>query len=237
MGITWDERAPIHLSEARKSKLKGELDQNDDVLRLRAKQEKYNQRIPGHHQRIEDAKGTQLYSRYDDSKRQIHSLTNVLRTKKEDQVILKSHDIKSHDINDNYDVDRQFDGADKDFTCRPVVDYEFKERATIAKLLNEPLHELKEAPAEELSMQLINSLIGYCNYVKIRQDDTYVPRKLKIKVKPPAPVAIPMVCGGLVCLICIGNYQLSWTKVLLPEILSHTVGVEQRNWRRMGRKT
>ena len=145
-------------------------------MRLREKRDKYRERILRTHLRIEDAKGTALYSRYNDSKRRIHSLTNLLRKKREDEIILDFHDTI-----DDHDIDRQFGDAKEQFHGRSVVKYEFRERATITRLLNEPLHGLDEIPAIKLRIQFIDNLTSYCGCVESRQDDTNIPEELDSK--------------------------------------------------------
>jgi hypothetical protein len=84
MGISRDERAPTGLTDEQKLEFKSELDRHPEILRLRAKRERYKQKISrkGYHS-ADAAKGTKLYDRYNEAKRKLHSLINVLRKRKE----------------------------------------------------------------------------------------------------------------------------------------------------------
>lgn len=133
MGILRDERAPTGLTDEQKLEFKVELDRHPEIVRLRAKRERYKQRLRSQGYRpINAAKGTRLHDCYDKAKRKLYSLTNVLRKRKEDQAILNFHDA----IND-YDIERQLNGNVRaDLPTRTVVQYEFCERAVIANLLS-----------------------------------------------------------------------------------------------------
>jgi hypothetical protein len=91
-----------------------------------------------------------------------------LRKRKEDQAILDFHDTI-----DDYDIERQLNGNGKvDLPARSAVPYEFPERAVIAKLLPQPLHELEEEQAMKLRMKFIRNLVKYCHRVESRPDGT-----------------------------------------------------------------
>ncbi|KAF2179944.1 hypothetical protein K469DRAFT_715808 [Zopfia rhizophila CBS 207.26] len=169
MGISRDERAPTGLTDEQKLEFKLELDRHPKILRLRAKREQYKQKIrsQGYHP-IDAAKGTKLYDCYDEAKRKLHSLTNVLRKRKEDQAVLDFHDAI-----DDYDIERQLNGNVRaDLPTRSTVQYEFRERAVIAKLLSQPLNELEEEQAMKLRMKFIRNLVKYCTRQESRLDGT-----------------------------------------------------------------
>jgi hypothetical protein len=85
MGISWDERAPMGLTDGQKLEFRLELDRHPEILRLRAKRERCKQKISyWGYRSVNAAKGTKLYDWYDEAKRRLHSLTNVLRKRKED---------------------------------------------------------------------------------------------------------------------------------------------------------
>ena len=141
MGILRDERAPIGLTDEQKLEFKAELNRHPAIVRLRAKPERYKQRLrsQGYHP-IDAAKGTRLHDRYDGAKRKLHSLTNVLRKRKEDQAILDFHDAI-----DDYDIKRQLNGKVRAaLPTRTVIQYEFPECAVVANLLSQSLHKLEE---------------------------------------------------------------------------------------------
>jgi hypothetical protein len=167
MGISRDERAPTGLTDEQKLEFQLELDQHPDILQLREKRERYKRKIRsrGYHP-IAAAKGTKLYDRYDEARRKLHSVTNVLRKRKEDQVILDFYDAI-----DDYDIEKQLSGSvGTDIPTRSAVQYEFRERAAIAKLLSQPLNELEEGHAMKLRMKFIRNLVKYCNRQESRQN-------------------------------------------------------------------
>jgi hypothetical protein len=172
MGISRDERAPTGLTNEQKVEFKLELDQNPEVLQLRAKREQYKQRLSSQgYCPIDSARGTKLYRRYDEAKRKLHSLINVLRKRREDQAVLDFHDAI-----DDYDIERQLTGSNRiELPTRPAMEYEFRERAVIANLLLQPLHELEEGQAMKLRMKFIHNLAKYCDRQESRQEG--IPRE------------------------------------------------------------
>jgi hypothetical protein len=67
MGISRDEQAPTGLTNEQKLEFKSELDRHPEILRLRAKRERYKHKISrkGYHF-ADAAKGTKLYDRYNE---------------------------------------------------------------------------------------------------------------------------------------------------------------------------
>jgi hypothetical protein len=128
MGVSRDERAPTGLTDGQKVEFRLELDRHPEILRLRAKRERCKQKISHRGYRsIDAAKGIKLYDRYDEAKRKLHSLTNVLRKRKEDQAILVFHDAI-----DDYDIERQLKGDGMtELPTRSAVQYELRERAAL----------------------------------------------------------------------------------------------------------
>ncbi|OCK92249.1 uncharacterized protein K441DRAFT_188551 [Cenococcum geophilum 1.58] len=178
MGISRDERAPTGLTDEQKLEFKSELGRHPEILRLRAKRERYKQKISsqGYHP-IDAAKGMKLYDRYDEARRRLHSLTNVLRKRKEVRAILDFHDAI-----DDYDIERQLSGnVGTDLPTRTAVQYEYRERAAIGTMLSQPLNELEEGHAMKLRMKFIRNLVKYCNRQESRQDE--IPSKA-IDVRP-----------------------------------------------------
>jgi hypothetical protein len=154
-----------------------ELNQYLEILCLCKERDQYKQKLSDEGYRpIETAKGTEFYKRFDDARRKLNSLRNVLRRRKEDQAILDFYDTI-----DDYDIERQLsDGAVEDLPARPALQYEFRERAAIATLLSQPLDTLKDGLAMKLRMKFRRSLIKYCNRQESRQDE--IPRNTSFQL-------------------------------------------------------
>ncbi len=67
-----------------------------------------------------------------------------------------------HEEIDTYYIETQLNGAAMPDMSRPVIDYEFPERADITKLLSQPLTKLDESLAMQLRAEFISNLSAYC---------------------------------------------------------------------------
>jgi len=214
-----------------------------------------------------------LYDRYKGIEREINSMSNKLRRKRLDQAIQDFHDSI-----DTIEVNKQLDGVTAaDILIQPTIQYELRERATIAKLLSQSFDKLDEERALKIRAKFIRNLARLCQRQESRWsaalhhqklqlnrfkggeaeklkgapgrkrklsetgdgDARKSPRLLKVafddaenvhqpqdKTRTILPVQddsvgiiqnlYPMVFTYPVCLICIGNEQLSYAERMRP---------------------
>lgn len=89
---------------------------------------------------------------------------NRLRRQRLDQAILDFHDSI-----DTIEIDKQLNGTATPEITRAIVQYELHERATIVRLLSQPLDELDEAHAMELRARFIRNLVNLCHRQESRR--------------------------------------------------------------------
>lgn len=154
IGISRDEGAPIRLTDVQKLEVKS----NPQLVRLMERRDCYRQQIQTKGFRpISKAMGTELYDKYEYTVRKIDSLRQTLNHNRLVQAIQEYHDGI-----DTYYIERQRAGFAVPEVARPSVEFQFPERAKIAKLLSQPLNELDEPSAMQLRIQFIDNLYRYC---------------------------------------------------------------------------
>ena len=120
-------------------------------------------------------------------------MTTTLRKRKEAQVIRKFHEII-----DDYDAI-----SSSDFPNRPMVHYEFQERAIIAEMLCLTATDQYE---KRQRIKFISNLAGYCARMETRQNGPQPSQAYKSEsTQEIQQSAVPMFPGDRVCLICMGN--------------------------------
>ncbi|KAJ9654854.1 hypothetical protein H2201_008928 [Coniosporium apollinis] len=162
MRLSRDKRAPTELTDEQKLEVRN----NPKLVKLHKNRERCKKKIRDRgYYSIKAAKGTCLYARYEETNRKINNLTNTLRRRRLDQAILEFHDSI-----DTIEIDRQLDGINVPTTpARPILQFEHRERATIARLLSQPLDELDEASATKLRARFIRNLASLCHRHESRQ--------------------------------------------------------------------
>jgi hypothetical protein len=131
MGLSRDRRAPTELDNKQQEKLR-----NDPVLAvLRKDRDTYKRQL---HDRgfypLERGQGTDLYKRYEDTKRKIGSTYSNMYRKRLETVIREFHESI-----DTMEIARQLCGkAANEVLTLPAVEFELRERSAIASMLFKP---------------------------------------------------------------------------------------------------
>lgn len=128
MGLSRDRRAPIELNDNQQKEVG-----NDPLLvGLRGKRERYKQKLKDRgFYPLAEAKGTPLHDKYEKIKKKISSTYQQLHRLKLNEVIRAFHDSI-----DTIEIARQLSGkAAVEVLTLPTVEFELRERATIAAML------------------------------------------------------------------------------------------------------
>lgn len=171
MGLSRDEHAPIKLTNEQKAEV---LD-DTELAELQKKRDAYRERIKTRHTTVDAAKGTRLHNKYETAKRNYINLKSKLSRRRLDQAIKDFHE----NIDDHY-IDSQLDGYKLDNFKRSETRYEFRERATIIKLLSTPLSDLEESEAMKVRIKFIHNLARYCE----RQESRDFGAKTGLALRP-----------------------------------------------------
>jgi hypothetical protein len=136
MGLSRDRRAPTELDDKQQDKLR-----NDPALAtLQKEREAYKAQLYDQGFRpLSKGKGTDLFNKYEDTKRKIGSTYQRLYRER-----LESAVCEFHESIDTIEIARQLGGmaADKVLTL-PAVEFELRERGTIAGMLFKPIQDDK----------------------------------------------------------------------------------------------
>jgi Protein of unknown function (DUF3435) len=126
---------------------------------------------------IKAAKGTKWFERHDEAQRIANSLRTKLTREKLDKIIDNFHETVHTE-----EVDRQMRGIfPSPVDLNPsTIEYELEERATVARLLFQPLDDLKLDEMFRVRIQLVQALAGLCG----RQE---TPHQFKKSTKTPRP--------------------------------------------------
>jgi hypothetical protein len=146
------EKAPDDLNDAQK----GEIRNDPDMAKLIRRRERYAKRIKNcGYLTIKAAKGTKLFERHQDAQRELNSLRSKLTRAKCDKIIVEFHDTVYTE-----EVDRQIRGIlpSPDVLNPSTIEYELEERATVARLLFQPLDDLKLGQIFRVRIQLVQAL-------------------------------------------------------------------------------
>ncbi|KAI9763522.1 MAG: hypothetical protein M1839_006442 [Geoglossum umbratile] len=173
MGLSRDRRAPTELSEHQKLEVKS----NPELVKLCEKRERCKNRIYRRgYSSIEETKGTELYDRYKGIEREVNGISNKLRRKRLDQAVQDFHDSI-----DTIEVNKQLDGVTTaDILIQPTIQYELRERATIAKLLSLSFDECDEERALKIRAKFIYNLARLCQRQESRWSAASHHQKLQL---------------------------------------------------------
>ncbi|KAF1343436.1 hypothetical protein EJ07DRAFT_149673, partial [Lizonia empirigonia] len=223
MGLSRDRRAPTELNDAQQEELR-----NDPALAvLRKERETYKGQLHDQgFQPLLKGQGTNLYKKYEDTKRKLSSTYQRLYRERLDSVYNQFHESI-----DTIEIARQLSGkAAAEILTLPAVEFELRERATIAGMLFKPIQDDKarakfafkrkkvgllacEANGSSFSNKRKKGTNGFeksplnqaCEIVKEELD---APRREDI-LEVGSGQLYPTVLPHPVCLICIGNEEFS----------------------------
>tara|TARA_R110002003_G_scaffold54_2_gene4683 strand:- start:271 stop:1296 length:1026 start_codon:yes stop_codon:yes gene_type:complete len=163
MGLSRDRRAPTELDDAQQEELR-----NDPALAvLRKERETYKGQL--HDQGfypLSKGQGTDLYKKYEDTKRRISSTYQRLYREQ-----LESAIREFHESIDTIEIARQLSGkATAEVLTLPALGFELRERATIAGMLFKPIQD------DKARIKFVRTLAGLC-----RKQETRKPKAVKRK--------------------------------------------------------
>jgi hypothetical protein len=167
------ERAPKHLTDVQKF----EISRHPDLLNLIKERARYVQEIKDHGYRtIKAAKGTKLYKKHKDKQAEINTLKRQLS-----EALLEKTIKEFHKTVHTTEVDLQLQGIrPADILTPPAFKYELEERATVARLLFEPLNGLTEDQILEVRIELVENLMRLCT----RQETPHQYKASKSRGRP-----------------------------------------------------
>tara|TARA_R110002003_G_scaffold2468_2_gene24368 strand:+ start:676 stop:1506 length:831 start_codon:yes stop_codon:yes gene_type:complete len=156
MGLSRDRRAPTELDDAQQDALR-----NDPALAvLRKERETYKGQLHdrGFHP-LSKGQGTDLYKKYEDTKRKIGSTYQRLYRER-----LESAIREFHESIDTIEIARQLSGmAAAEVLTLPAVEFEVQERATIAGMLFKPIQD------DKARVRFVRTLARLCHKQETRQ--------------------------------------------------------------------
>lgn len=163
MGLSRDRRAPTELDDAQQEEVR-----NDPALAvLREERETYKGQL--HDQGfypLSKGQGTHLHQKYEDTKRKIGSTYQRLYRERLDSVIQEFHESI-----DTIEIARQLSGkAAAEVLTLPAVEFELRERATIAGML------FKVIQDEKARVRFVRTLARLCH-----KQETRKPKAVKRK--------------------------------------------------------
>lgn len=156
MGLSRDRRAPTELDDEQQEKLR-----NDPALVvLREERETYKKQLhaQGFHP-LAKGQGTDLYKKYEETKRKIGSTYQNLYRERLETVIREFHDSI-----DTIEIARQLSGkAATEVLTLPAVEFELQERATIASMFFKPIQD------DKARVRFVRTLARLCHKQESRQ--------------------------------------------------------------------
>ncbi|TGO07583.1 hypothetical protein BTUL_0262g00010 [Botrytis tulipae] len=167
------ERAPSNLTDVQKF----EISQDPDILQLIQKRKESIRKIKARgYPTIKAAANTRWYEKH----QAIQAEINNLKSQKSKQLL--DNTIKEfHKTVHTIEVDRQLQGIlPADILTPSTIEYELEERATIARLLFEPLTGLTEDQIIQKRIELVQNLIQLCK----RQESPHQYRVARSKGRP-----------------------------------------------------
>jgi hypothetical protein len=173
MGLSRDRRAPTELTEDQKLEVKT----HPGLIKLREERDRRKNKIYcGKYDSIGAAKGTDLFDRYKAVERKINNMSIKLRRERLDQALRDFHDSI-----DTIEINKQLDGITAaDILTQPTLQYELRERATVAKLLSQPLDVLSEERALKIRLKFIRNLARLCQLQESRRYAASHQKKLQL---------------------------------------------------------
>ncbi|KAI1510323.1 DUF3435 domain containing protein [Pyrenophora tritici-repentis] len=160
IGLSRDRRAPTELDDAQQEALR-----NDPALAvLREERETYKEQLhdQGFHP-LSKGQGTDLYKKYEDSKRKISSTYQRLYRERLDAAYNEFHESI-----DTIEIARQLSGkAAAEVLTLPAVEFELRERATIAGMLFKPIQD------DKTRVRFVRTLARLCHKQETRQPKAF----------------------------------------------------------------
>jgi hypothetical protein len=167
MGLSRDRRAPTELDEEQQEKLR-----NDPALViLREQRELYKQQLYDQDFRpLAKGQGTDLYKGYEDTQRKIGSTYQKLYRERLDSAI---HEF--HESIDTIEIARQLSRkAAAEVLTLPAVEFELRERATIAGMLFKPTQD------DKARVRFVRTLARLCHKQETRQPKSLKRKKVRL---------------------------------------------------------
>ncbi|KAF2194702.1 hypothetical protein K469DRAFT_547808 [Zopfia rhizophila CBS 207.26] len=224
MGLSRDRRAPTDLNDDQLEEVRN----NPKLVALRNEREECKNQIydQGFYPVIA-AKGTSLYKQYEDIKRKVSSRYQKLHRQRFEKAVRDFHDSV-----DTTEIARQLSGnATIEVLTLPTVEFEIRERATIAGMLFKPFkNNHARINKRKKTINSFNDTSNNPTHGRMASDR--VPQKTQggetVKLEPDASETdeveavqclhpYPMVLPHPVCLICIGNDEFSYEKRMRPK--------------------
>ncbi|KAF1358608.1 hypothetical protein EJ07DRAFT_166844 [Lizonia empirigonia] len=221
MGLSRDRRAPTELDDEQREKLR-----NDSALTtLHVQRELYKRQLydQGFYPLLK-GQGTDLYNEYGNTKRKISSTYQKLYRERLESTI---HEF--HDSIDTIEIARQLSGkATVEVLTLPAVEFELRERATIAGMLFKLFQNDKARAFKRKKVDLVESEAdgsyslnkrkkGADGFERspLKQDGEIAKEQLDAPQREKALEVrsrqlYPTVLPHPVCLICIGNEEFSY---------------------------
>ncbi|KAL1593050.1 hypothetical protein SLS59_009375 [Nothophoma quercina] len=160
MGLSRDRRAPTELDDAQQEELR-----NDPALAvLRKERETYKGQLHDQgFQPLSKGQGTDLYKKYEDTKRKIGSTYQRLYRERLDAAYNEFHESI-----DTIEIARQLSGkAAVEVLTLPAVEFELRERATIAGMLFKPIQD------DKTRVRFVRTLARLCHKQETRQPKAF----------------------------------------------------------------
>jgi hypothetical protein len=160
MGLSRDRRAPTELDDAQQEELR-----NDPALAvLRKERETYKGQLHDQgFQPLSKGQGTDLYKKYEDTKRKIGSTYQRLYRERLDAAYNEFHESI-----DTIEIARQLSGkAAVEVLTLPAVEFELRERATIAGMLFKPIQD------DKARVRFVRTLARLCHKQETRQPKAF----------------------------------------------------------------
>lgn len=171
------EQAPDKLTDVQKR----EILNHPDVVRFIRVRERYAAKIKkGGYSTIKAAKDTSWYKRHSEAQRKLNSL----KSKLSDALLEKTID-EFHEAVHVAEVHRQMQGIlpATEVLTPSTIEYELEERATVARLLFQPLNDLDEDQLSHVRVQLVQALAQLCQ----RQETPHQFKAAKSRKRRPQP--------------------------------------------------
>jgi hypothetical protein len=167
LGLSRDRRAPTELNEEQQ-----EILRNDPALAiLRTEREAYKAQLydQGFYP-LSKGEGTDLYKKYEETKRKIGSTYQRLYRKRFESAVREFHESI-----DTIEIARQLSGmaADKALTL-PAVEFELRDRGTIAGMLFKPIQDDKGR------VRFVRTLARLCHKQETRQPRTFKRKRVDL---------------------------------------------------------